>query len=356
MKAILMLEDKTTFFGEAKNKGEIIGEIIFNTAVVGYQEILTDPANYGKILVLTYPLIGNYGCNYKFNESKKVWVKALVIKEMSRIYSNWQAELSLDEFADKEGLFILNNVDVRSLMVYLREKGSMYGIISTDEFREKVLINKIEEFKSRPKKSVLKEISIDKPKIFKGKNQTKIAILDLGITNSILTQLKNLGVTFTILPFNISSKDILKYNPAGIIISSGPEDDVGLKEVVGNVRDLIGTMPILGISTGCQVLALSKGVKVRKMRLGHRGVNYPIKRPNSLQGEITVQNHSYVIDRDGLEKNNINITAFNLNDDTVEEIESKEYKFIGTQYLPLSGGFDEINPVLIRFIQLIERS
>jgi len=360
MKAILMLQDGHSFTGEALGvAGERVGELILNTAVVGYQEMMTDPANANKILVLTYPLIGNYGCAPKFNESKNVWLAGLVIKEKSRIYSNWQAKMSLDDFVKKNKLVTIQGVDTRTLAVHLRQKGEMLGAISTTNFDTKGLLAKIEDFRQKKAMSILAKVSVNKiTRLGKtGGRQRKIAILDLGVTNSIIRQLETLGLSLTLLPYNIKPQEILRLKPAGLVISNGPEEDAGLEEVVANVKSIIGKVPILGISTGYQVLAVALGAKITRLKLGHRGVNYPLYSPASYKGEITVQNHGYVIDADSLNKiKQVKITGYNLNDHTVEEIESKKLRFIGTQYYPVSPGFSEVNPVLRRFVKLLGRS
>ncbi len=360
MKAILMLEDSKSFPGElVAGKGESIAQVIMNTSVVGYQEMMTDPANAGKILVLTYPLIGNYGCAPKFNESKNVWVCGLVIKEKSRIYSNWQAKESFDDFVKRNNLLVITEVDTRTLAVHLRNKGEMWGIISTNCFENKELLKKIETLRKNKKESLLPQISVAKiTQLGKIKSKAKkVAILDLGITNSVLKQLQTLGLTLALLPFNTNTKEILKLKPQGLIISGGPEDDSGLKEVIENIKPLIGKLPILGIATGHQVLAQALGVKINKMKLGHRGVNYPICDPASYKSEITVQNHSSVVDSDSLSRiKEIKITAYNLNDRSVEEMESKKLKVIGVQYYPVSPGFNEVNNIFKKFIKLLGRS
>lgn len=357
MKAILMLEDGKSFTGETVGvSGEAIGEVIMNTAVVGYQEMMTDPANAGKILVLTYPLIGNYGVAPKFNESKKVWLAGLAIKEKSKMYSNWQAKQGFDDFVKEHNLLAISEVDTRTLAVHLRNKGQALGIISTKTFEAKELLAKINEFRKRPLESFLPKISVDKPKRL-GKGKTKIAILDLGVTNSIIKQLEALGLSLTILPYNTTIEEILRLKAKGLVISNGPEEDAGLKEVVENLKPLIGKLPMLGISCGHQVLARALGAKITKLKLGHRGVNYPIHNPASYKGEITVQNHSYIVDTDALSKiKDLKITGFNLNDRTVEEIESKKLKILGTQYIPASPGFNEINNVFKRFIKMLVRT
>ncbi len=359
MKVILMLEDGKSFVGEGLGvEGEKVGGVIFNTAVVGYQEMMTDPANAGKILVLTYPLIGNYGTAPKFNESKGVWVAGLVIKEKARIFSNWQALVSFDDFIKEQNLLTISEVDTRTLAVHLRQKGEMLGIISTKNFEAKELLAKINDFKKKPAESLLSKISVTKPSLIgKEKAKYKIAVLDLGITNSTIRQLETLGCSIMLLPYNTPTQEILRIKPKGLIISNGPEEDAGLKEVVNNIKPLIGKLPILGISTGHQVLAQALGAKITKLKLGHRGVNYPVHHPTSYKGEITVQNHGYVVDADSLNKiKEVKITGYNLNDRTVEEIESKKLKIIGTQYYLASPGFNEVNDVFKRFEKMLKRS
>jgi carbamoyl-phosphate synthase small subunit len=352
MKAILVLEDGKSFNANSDLNTECFGELILNTAVVGYQEMITDPANAGKILVLTYPLIGNYGVAPKFNESNKVWVSALAVKEKSRIYSNFQAKSSLDDFLKEKNASAVYNLDTRTLAVHLREKGPLFGMISTKEFDSKKLVEKISQIKRKPAQTFLPEISVSKLKILgKGK---RLVVLDLGVTNGLLKQLEALGFSLNILPYNASVKQILSISPKGVVISSGPENDPGLNQVAQNIKPLIGKLPILGVATGCQVLAAALGVGLIRLKLGHRGVNYPLARPGSFKGEITVQNHGYVLDQDALRKvKGLKVTAYNLNDHTPEEIESKKLKLIGAQYNPVSSGFDQVNPALIKFNKLL---
>jgi carbamoyl-phosphate synthase small subunit len=358
MKAILLLEDGKSFLGKGLGvEGEGIGEVILNTAVVGYQEMLTDPANAGKILVLTYPLIGNYGVAPKFNESNAAWLSGLVIKERSRIYSNWQAKDSFDNFVKRHRLVTIYDLDTRSLTAHLRNKGQMLGIISTHRPDTKELLSKIQNFRKKTRESILPKISVAKHQhVGKEKSKKKIAVLDLGITHSVVKQLLALDLSLTLLPFNTTAQEILRIKPAGLIISNGPEDDPGLDRVVNNIKPLINWLPILGISTGHQVLVRALGAKLNKLKLGHRGVNYPIHNPVSYKGEITTQNHVYAADAESLSKiKDVKITGYNLNDRTVEEIESKKLKILGIQYYPVSPGFNEVNDVFKRFIKMMRK-
>ncbi len=273
------------------------------------------------------------------------------------MYSNWQAKSSFDDFVQKNNLLTITDVDTRTLAVHLRQKGQMPGIISTKSFEAKDLLSKLESFRKKITASILPKISVTKPRAAgKVKSKYKIAILDLGITNSTIKQLETLGLSLMLLPYNTTAAEILRLKPRGLIISSGPEQDVGLKEVVANIKPLIKRLPILGIATGYQVLAQALGAKISKMKTGHHGVNYPIHNPASYKGDITVQNHSYVVDVDSLNKiKDVKITGFNLNDRTAEEIESKKLKLIGVQYTPASPGFDEVNNIFKKFVKIISK-
>ncbi len=353
MKAILMLEDGKMFGARASGAaGERLGQVCFNTAVVGYQEMLTDPANAAKILVLTYPLIGNYGIAPKFNESGSCWPAALGIKERSAIYSNWQARESLDDFAKREKLMVLEGLDTRGLIVHLRNKGEMLGIASTEDGDPKSLLSKMAAYKNSKPQSFVARASVSRPKTI-GSGKKKIAVLDLGVTNSLIKQLTSLGAGITLLPYNTAAKDILKTKTKGLIISNGAEQDIALEEVIENIKSLIGKLSILGISTGHQALAAAAGAKVIRMKLGHRGVNYPIRNPASYKGQISVQNHGYVVDANSLTKiKGLKITGYNFNDMSVEEIENKRHRYMGIQYYPVSPGFNETHPVLRRFLNM----
>jgi carbamoyl-phosphate synthase small subunit len=355
MKAILMLEDGKSFIGEALGSGESIGRLALNTAVVGYQEMLTDPANAGKILALTYPLIGNYGCAPKFNESSRVWAEGLVIKEKTRLTSNWQAQQSFDDFVKERKLPLICGIDTRALAVHLRQKGEIYGAISTQCGSAKELLAKIAAREKEKKESRLPEVGLKKPLHCGRAGGKKIAVLDLGLTKSILAQLEKLGLNITVVPYYTSAAEILRAKPKGLVISGGPEQDPGLGEVIERIKPIIGKIPLLGISTGHQVVALALGVKLARMRLGHRGVNYPLQRPDSYKGEITSQNHGWCVDADSLAKiKAVKITSYNLNDRSVEEMESKKLKILGAQYLPVSPGLGEVNALFKRFVKMME--
>jgi len=354
--ALLVLEDGTVFSGESLGlKGVVCGPIFFDTRVVGYQEIMTDPSNAGKILVFTYPLIGNYGINDKFSESSRAWVKGVVIKERSKIYSNWQAKGSFDDFLKREKVLAIAETDTRTLTIHLREKGEMWAGISTNGKKKEELLVEIKKDRQKTPKSLIKEVSTREVRLIKGKTKIRVGILDVGMLQGLLVQLRILGLEIALLPYDIQPTEILKLKLKGLIIPSGPEDDPVLDEIIFTIKNLLGKIPMLGIALGAQVLAKSLGAKIKEMRLGHRGVNYPVKYPASFKGDITVQNHSRTIDLDSLKKSKpVQITAVHLNDGTVEGFASKKYKIIAVQYYPVSPGFSEVNNILIRFLQLMK--
>ena len=359
MKAVLVLEDGSVFQGiSAGIPGERIGEVALNTAVVGYQEIMTDPANADRILVLTYPLIGNYGTAKQFNESGKSWISALVIKEPSRICSNWQADDNLGAFLKKEGLVAISEVDTRTLAVKIRDCGEMLGIVSSKEMKKSALLKKLKDHKRKTKKHPIKDVSVKRIKQIKGSSSgPRVAIVDLGILNSSIEQLKNLGCSLTLLPYSTGADRILGLKPDGLIISSGPEEDEAIPGIAEVVQKLLGKIPILGISTGAQITYLALGGKLKKMKVGHHGLNYPVKSPHSYKGNITVQNHSYVMDECPMKaENGIRITLRNVNDDSIEEIESTPLRLISCQYYPAASGTGEANEVFTRFLEMVKNA
>jgi len=357
MKAQLVFEDGTMFAGETPRPiQDKIGEVILNTAVVGYQEMLTDPANAGKILVLTYPLIGNYGIAPKFDESRAIWLAGLVCKDISRMYSNWQATGGFGDFVKARNLSVLNAVDTRTVAVHLRDKGEMWGIVSSSPDSPQALLAKLKKDRKEAPPVSFQGISTERAtKAGKTKGNYTLAVLDLGLTQGLIAQLTTLGCSLHIFPFDTDIKTMLKIKPHGLVISNGPEGAAEFPGVAANIRACIKKVPILGISTGCQALAVALGAKTKKMKIGHRGVNYPISYPPSLKGEITVQNHSWAIDGPSLKKiKDVKASAFNLNDQSIEEIESKKLRIRGVQYYPTSPGFGEASPVLKRFLATLK--
>lgn len=358
MRSLLILEDGSLFEGiYAGQTEERIGRVVLNTGVVGYQEAITDPANAGKILIFTYPLIGNYGVAKKFDESGRSLLAGLVVKELSRISSNWQAEDSINNLLSIQKTTVICGVDTRSLAVSIREKGELFGMITSRKNDIAEQVEKIRAFRNTECLSYIKNISTKQTiDICGGSRRTRIAIIDIGITNSILAQLKSSGLGVTLLPYNVDYRTILSRNYSGIIISNGPEDDPAVAEVAANVKNLLGKIPLLGISTGHHVIAAAIGASTKRMKIGHHGVNYPVKSNSSQKGIITVQNHSLVVDDDSMKKiKDVNITLRNLNDNTIEELESQKNRFLSVQYYPSGDGFGELSDVFIRFMKMMSK-
>ena len=357
MKGTILLEDGSCYEGISIGvPGEKAGRIMMNTAVVGYQEMMTDPSNAGKILILTYPLVGNYGVAKKFNESGKCWLSALIINEMSAISSNFQSETTLNKFIISQNLITAGSIDTRTLALKIRESGELFCIVSTKTANKTELMNKLKSYKKEPLNDFISKISTPKPKKLKGKPSAPfIAVLDLGMSNSFIKQLRKLGCNILLLPYNTTASDILKIKPGGLVISNGPEEDAVIPQLSAAVKALLGKIPMMGISTGHEIICLALGAKLKKMKAGHRGVNYPVTAPGSFKGEITVQNHSYSVDEASLKKiKSVKVTLKNLNDNTVEEFESKLLRILSVQYYPSCPGFNEVNNAFIRFLSIVK--
>jgi carbamoyl-phosphate synthase small subunit len=356
MSAILLLEDGTSFEGISLGvSGERVGEVVLYTGVVGYQEMMTDPTNAGKILVFTYPLIGNYGIIERFNESRRCWIGGLIIKEQSRIYSNWEAKEAFPNFLKEQGLVAVGEIDTRTVAVKIRNDGQMLGIISTEGRPKGDLLKKLKAYQKSPQRDFISQVSVDQIFEFKGNGSGPlIAILDLGIFNSFLEQLKALGCHILLLPYGVDSQEILSLNPDGVVVSSGPEEDQALPKVTETVGRLLGKLPLLGISTGHEIIARALGGKLKKMKLGHHGANYPVVSSSSYKGHITFQNHSFVVDEETIrDRSDLEVTLRNLNDQSIEEMESKPLRMISTQYYPVSPGASEVHGVFRRFLAML---
>jgi carbamoyl-phosphate synthase small subunit len=320
-KAVLVLEDGTVFEGRSFGaEGEKAGAAIFNTQILGYQEILTDPAYLDQLVVMGYPHIGNYGINDRCFESDSTHASALIIKEYSKIYSNWQANGSLADFMKKNNIIGIEGVDTRAVTIHLRDHGEMKGIVSTQEFEVESLVKKTRaHIASRQK--------IPNPKS-ETNPKSKITIINLGINNSTLARFPGASVVSS----DIAVEKVLEGNPEQIVISSGPGDPRELKELVGEVKKLVGKVPIYGIQNGACVLAAALGCSIYKMKVGHHGMNIPVVDPATGRGEISAQNHSY-----GIEKvpPGIEIAHINLNDKTIEKIRTKDGSCVATLYFPI---------------------
>ncbi|RKY88286.1 carbamoyl phosphate synthase small subunit [candidate division KSB1 bacterium] len=374
MKAILLLEDGKFFMGESFGAfGETTGEVVFNTAMTGYQEILTDPSYNGQIVTMTYPQIGNYGINDEDIESRSIFVEGFIVKEGSPIVSNWRAKKSLDEYLKEKGIVGIQRIDTRELTRHIRNYGAKKGIISTGDFSIDSLTHKLSNAPDIVGKDLVREVTTDTPLYwfqnsirrefeesqlelgFNVNNHYRVAVYDLGVKYNILRELEKHGCFLRLFPASTPYDKILEWKPDGIFLSNGPGDPEALEYIIANVKQLLGKLPIFGICLGHQIIGLALGGKTFKLKFGHHGANHPVK--NLLTGkiEITSQNHGFAVDPDSLDKNNIKITHINLNDYTVEGFEHKHLPLFSVQYHPeASPGPHDSKYLFNKFIALMK--
>lgn len=333
-KALLALEDGSVFEGSGFGQGgEVYGEVVFYTGVVGYQEILTDPSYKDKIVVMTYPLIGNYGVNSRDNESGSVHAKALIIKDLSSIYSNWTAEGSLDDFMKKRNVPGLRGIDTRALTTHIRDNGEMWGCISVKAADKKSIIKNISVKKGENGGPCLPSVSVKKPRKVEAGPGKKAALLDLGAAESFVKLISESGYSVEIMPYDTKAREIILSDPDVLILSSGPEKISELRCVSEEMKKAVGKIPIVGVGAGAITLALAMGLSVKKMKVGHHGVNQPVREVKGGKCEITSQCHSFVVDEEKLPNGTI-ISHVNINDRSVEGFSSERSKAIGVHFVP----------------------
>jgi carbamoyl-phosphate synthase small subunit len=345
--AKLALEDGSVFTGRAFGAtGTSEGEVVFNTSMTGYQEILTDPSYKGQIVTMTYPLIGNYGINPEDVESKRPHVAGFVVKELSPIYSNWRADRSLAEYLTANQIIGIEGIDTRALTRKLRISGAMRGILTTEPIDDAVLVERARHAATMAGadwvKAVmpLEESEWDKDQgvwkfgeVNRGDGLHVVA-LDCGAKDNILRHFVERGVRVTVLPPNTSTEDILKHRPDGLFVSNGPGDPSALDYAVTPIAGAIGKVPIFGICLGHQLLGRALGADTFKLKFGHRGGNQPVKNLDTDKVEITSQNHGFAVDRASLESKGAVVTHLNLNDGTVEGFRHTKFPLFCVQYHP----------------------
>ncbi|MFA6450172.1 MAG: glutamine-hydrolyzing carbamoyl-phosphate synthase small subunit [bacterium] len=335
-KAIIALEDGTVFHGTSFGApGERTGELVFNTSMMGYQEILTDPSYRGQIVTMTYPLIGNYGINDEDNESRRPWVEAFVVKEYSKIRSNWRSQRSLGAFLRENGIIGIERVDTRALTKHLRDKGAKKAVVSTIDLNEKSLVEKARKSPGLVGRDLVREVTCGEIHPWNNKGKYNVAAIDCGIKYNILRLLESYGCKITVFPANSTPDQILAIKPDGLFLSNGPGDPEGVPYVIDTVRKLTAKrLPTFGICLGQQILGLAFGGKTYKLKFGHRGGNHPVMRLSDRSVAITVQNHGFCVDLDSLNKKDIEITHINLNDETLEGMRHKKLPVFSVQHHP----------------------
>ena len=339
--AILLLEDGTIFYGKSAGaKGTATGELCFNTGMTGYQEVFTDPSYYGQLMITTNAHIGNYGVYKEEVESDGMKIAGLICKNFNSGYSRPRADISLQEYFEKENKVVISDVDTRSLVKHIRDKGAMNAIISNENLQIDSLKEQLKVVPSMEGLELSSSVST-KESYFVGdeKSDIKIAVLDLGVKKNILRCLTDRGCYLKVFPMHSSYEEMKQWNPNGFFLSNGPGDPSAMPDVIEEVKKITNDgRAVFGICLGHQAIALSEGISTYKMHNGHRGINHPVKNLFTGKAEVTSQNHGFGISKKDITNNeNVEITHINLNDETVEGIRLLNKNCFSVQYHPESS-------------------
>jgi carbamoyl-phosphate synthase small subunit len=346
MKARLLLSDGTCYEGLAFGKpGTAIGEVVFNTAMCGYQEILTDPSYHFQLVTMTYPQIGNYGVNPKDFESRRIYAAGFIIREYSPIVSHWQANRSLDDYLKFHGVVGIQDIDTRALTRRLRDHGAQMGMITTADEPLSALKETLAGSLTLVGRDIVQEVTTENAYVWPlseepppaARKKYRVAVYDFGVKFSILRSLYKSGCELEVFPAGTPPETILAWKPDGIFLSNGPGDPEPVGYAVEAVRHLLGKKPIFGICLGHQIMGLALGGRTTKLKFGHHGANHPVKHLPTGAVEITSQNHGFIVDIDSLPQADVEITHINLNDNTLEGMRHRTLPAFSVQYHPESA-------------------
>jgi len=372
MQAILALEDGRVFRDKGYGaKGECYGEVVFNTSITGYQEIFTDPSYCGQIVVLTNPEIGNYGTNAEDNEATRPYIEGLIVREFSRVSSNWRSQQVAEEYLDQFKIPVLGDIDTRALVRHLRDHGVMRGVISTLETDAEKLIAKARSIPRMDGTDLAKVVTTKHTYVWEtgershlpdevvGVKDTPerfhVVAYDYGIKHNILRKLRGEGCKVTVVPAETKAEDVLSLKPDGVFLSNGPGDPEPCTYAVENIRRLMGRLPIFGICLGHQLVGIALGGKTFKLKFGHHGGNHPVKQLNTGKIEITAHNHNFAVDPDSLPQSEVELTHMDLNDSTLEGLRHRNLPLFTVQYHPeASPGPHDSHYLFKDFVKLME--